>query len=110
LFGEDTHHWALARIAFARQPHVPRTTHLDLFSLKAPGNCENRDESFVTFNESKNRPLTLLVPGNHVQRGIRIIVTSNFFATSFSVLFQVVFDPKFPSLEVVISKSQTTLQ
>jgi hypothetical protein len=74
LFGEDTHHWALARIAFARQPHVPRTTHLDLFSLKAPGNCENRDESFVTFNESKNRPLTLLVPGNHVQRGIRIIV------------------------------------
>jgi hypothetical protein len=53
LFGEDTHHWALARIAFARQPHVPRTTHLDLFSLKAPGNCENRDESFVTFKNQK---------------------------------------------------------
>ena len=71
-------------------PHEPRpTTHLDSFSLKAPGKCENKDKSLVTFNESKNRPLTLYVLAINVQRGNRIIVIDSIFATPFSDVFRV---------------------
>jgi len=49
----------------ARLPHEPRpTTHLDSFSLKAPGKCENKDKSLVTFKRIKKQAADPTCSGN----------------------------------------------